>query len=850
MRHGDFVLLLSGEDDALGPVSIPVNIYGVGSAITDYIIPINLHRGTMPAVAKPTAMDVFLGEQCNTDFSDVRFLDANGNRLQYYIHNHGNYEFIHSELGQYNFITAAGKIVSSNIPGVTLGIAESADNGATWTVIYASAASIVGIDPTTGNYFACVGNTLKRSTDAGHTTWATVIDMAAVTGIVLPYGFAVDAAGTIFVGRYQSDFKALIWRSLDHGATWEIIYPENVLLQHIHGLAVDPYTGYLYAGVDGSALIRSTNATDIEVAFGDVTWETLAVSDATSMLFGDGWRMFSEESEYLGPPLVSTVLRTTDDVTFTSEITDGQRGSVIRKVGGSIYLLSSNQYHKRYTQILKRSDDGSWRSIWVAKYFDPTANGNSGLREADQPGTPTGETDSQLLLGVNTPGYLDYQDYRSGRLYDGGSHYQALVYVKVPSIPADGCTLTVRCGNPSSHSHSTTAIYPAITQVDLLTHLKIDEGSGTAILDSSGNSKNAVLTPGAGSWLASGGRFVGGNYPGVVLPGVSYHFAGDGYIEITGSDTDAALQFTNNFAFSVWIRTTNQSVQWVIGKGAAAGNHWSLSSDTGGVGGYLTFTYGAANTRVTFVNTGPIADGSWHMVAITINSSNQLTAVIDGVDFGPYTLNPTITANDGAVRIGADTAGLQPFIGDIDDIQIYNVAKTADEFRQIYEDRMTVLGSEPGVDLPTTGAELCLNGGFEDGDATTLANWTGVGVGTQLPDTTTVRFGARSAALTEGASANCQIYQAFSVTAGASYWVSFWTYGNGTKAGRYGIYDATHSAYIIAATTTNCRLAKWVRLTKRFTAPDGCNSIRIVLLASGTNGAISLFDCVSVKAAQ
>ena len=82
---------------------------------------------------------------CSEDFSDIRITDADGTQLDCYIHSHGNYEIIQDvvHLGEQNIITAGGKIVASRVQDVTVGIAESNDNGETWDILHPAAATII-----------------------------------------------------------------------------------------------------------------------------------------------------------------------------------------------------------------------------------------------------------------------------------------------------------------------------------------------------------------------------------------------------------------------------------------------------------------------------------------------------------------------------------------------------------------------------------------------------------------------------------------------------------------------------------------------------------------------------------
>jgi hypothetical protein len=651
---------------------------GTGSEETDYVFPLHVHRGTRSGDTGTS--DVYMLDRCNTNFSDVYFTDRAGNTLSHYLHSYGNYETIPQEaIGDTSIILSNGKIIASRVDGITDGVAESTNNGQNWTEIYAPLGAdevqLVGVSAL-GYIFIHDGSLFRRSIDDGE-NWTTVIDALAVGGTAhfRPYGFAEAANGVLFAGRYQDTYDAALYRSLDDGATWEIIYTGGETEQHFHGVAIDLYTGLLYAGIDGSGrnTIRSANATDPETAAGDITFTKIMDSDFVQALFGDGWRMFSIENPVLnGSTIISTVLRTTDDITFTSEILTNLCGRVVRQVGNNIYLATSAQYNQRYPMILQRQNDETWKTIRTS-LFDATAQ-NLGWRMAFGEGTPTG-SENQLLVGhENSAGYKNL------RLFDGGNHYQALYYVKIPTLPAAGEQINIHWNGSGV---STLDTFNDVTLAGLLGRWKLDEGTGTAITDISGNNKNGVLTSGLGGWNAAGIKRAGAEIPDIVLPGASYHFNGS-RIEITGSDTDEDFQFTNNFTVLCWYKSTNSARQWLVGKGLVSGNNWSIRTQEGS--GFLRFFYSqnASHDVAPYI---PASDGGTHFVGVSISSDNKITWVVDGKDYAAVALDAPITANDGLVTIGADASGALPFVGDEDDIQIYNAALTAAQMRKIYEAR-------------------------------------------------------------------------------------------------------------------------------------------------------------------
>lgn len=141
------------------------------------------------------------------------------------------------------------------------------------------------------------------------------------------------------------------------------------------------------------------------------------------------------------------------------------------------------------------------------------------------------------------------------------------------------------------------------------------------------------------------------------------------------------------------------------------------------------------------------------------------------------------------------------------------------------------------------------NSGFETAGALppVFLNWVqALGDGTLVDEGVLVHSGSHAAKMTAGASANTAMRSGnISVTPGYSYTISFWTRGDGTYSGRYGIKDVTHSTWIIAdLTPTNITNTVYALFTNTFTAPAGCIAVQIWFECPSTNGGIAYFDDV------
>lgn len=152
--------------------------------------------------------------------------------------------------------------------------------------------------------------------------------------------------------------------------------------------------------------------------------------------------------------------------------------------------------------------------------------------------------------------------------------------------------------------------------------------------------------------------------------------------------------------------------------------------------------------------------------------------------------------------------------------------------------------------------ELVLNNGFETagaGGADVWTVWSETAGDGAIADTTTAgefHGGAHAAKLTAGATpaSSPRIAQtSIVVVPGVTYTFSFWTRGDGTYAGRYSVYDATHSSNIKSTTSTGITDTNYAQVSYSFAAPAGCLLVTLYLYCPSTTGGIAYFDDVSLK---
>jgi len=154
-------------------------------------------------------------------------------------------------------------------------------------------------------------------------------------------------------------------------------------------------------------------------------------------------------------------------------------------------------------------------------------------------------------------------------------------------------------------------------------------------------------------------------------------------------------------------------------------------------------------------------------------------------------------------------------------------------------------------DYTDYGPQLLLNNSFEtagDGGADIWANWTeSAGDGALANEVVIIHDGADACKTTAGASNNTFVSQAIAVIPNQIYNLYFWTRGDGTNDGKFGIYDNTNGAWILDPTLTGITAAAYAPYSYNFTTPSGCVLASIYFWCPTTNGGVAYFDLAYVR---
>lgn len=196
---------------------------------------------------------------------------------------------------------------------------------------------------------------------------------------------------------------------------------------------------------------------------------------------------------------------------------------------------------------------------------------------------------------------------------------------------------------------------------------KLDDNSGTSANDSSGNDNTLTLEPSA-SWSA--GRFG----PGWDGNGANFMSRPD--------DADFDFAAANDFAISLWFKSdsaTNPGAnEYLIDKETGTG--YAIYITTGGL-----VTFGIDSDSIwtpadTAASSADVYDGTWHHVEAVKTGTTRIDIYVDGVLVGSDTslLATGDLSNADSLTVGDQDAidDGDEFFGNIDDVRIYNYART------------------------------------------------------------------------------------------------------------------------------------------------------------------------------
>ncbi len=168
--------------------------------------------------------------------------------------------------------------------------------------------------------------------------------------------------------------------------------------------------------------------------------------------------------------------------------------------------------------------------------------------------------------------------------------------------------------------------------------------------------------------------FGGQGLPGVIGNGVTLNGAGD---RIVVPETPS-LDFSAGFSLSAWARINyTQTDAWLFSRRNESG---SLVVGIDGTKIYTVIGDADGRTWATEKSTD-LPVGSWHLITVTGSPGNRLSVYLDGMEMTWVNLAGSLPPLSGDLIVGDGADGGHSFIGDVDEIGIYNQPLSGDRIR-------------------------------------------------------------------------------------------------------------------------------------------------------------------------
>lgn len=205
---------------------------------------------------------------------------------------------------------------------------------------------------------------------------------------------------------------------------------------------------------------------------------------------------------------------------------------------------------------------------------------------------------------------------------------------------------------------------------DLIGHWKMNEGSGSVLLDNSGNNHHATFGLSDGIVWVTGKENLAVRFNGL-----------NGRYAFVPHNPD--LNLSSQLSISVWIRPTALANRQIISKSGP--NGYELSTFEGG---QIEFRFNrdanGSSYRLRSQQSYPSNGQTWIHVAVTFNG-NRSELYINGVLDNAQNYSPTsIISNTAPLQIGTRNIGSNKWVGDMDDLRLYKKALSPAEIQQLY----------------------------------------------------------------------------------------------------------------------------------------------------------------------
>ncbi|MCJ8164128.1 T9SS type A sorting domain-containing protein, partial [Pontibacter sp. E15-1] len=236
--------------------------------------------------------------------------------------------------------------------------------------------------------------------------------------------------------------------------------------------------------------------------------------------------------------------------------------------------------------------------------------------------------------------------------------------------------------------------FTTIPSNSLVGHWKMDEGSGSTLLDASGFENNAVTISGP-TWV-----------PG--KEGLALWLNGSSqYASVSDHET---LDITDSLTLAVWVKPDRKGTQYILKKAENnVADGYELSFSSSGVFFFRINESTSNNTyRLNSKTPYPTNGATWLHIAATFDGTT-IKLYANGVLDNSMTLSSSIKikANDMPLYLGSQGSGSYKFEGGLDDARVYKTALTAAEINELATGSLSAAASSKltsgRVAAPTIG---------------------------------------------------------------------------------------------------------------------------------------------------
>ena len=246
---------------------------------------------------------------------------------------------------------------------------------------------------------------------------------------------------------------------------------------------------------------------------------------------------------------------------------------------------------------------------------------------------------------------------------------------------------------------------------DLVTQLKFNETSGTTAADSSGNGNFGTLVNGP-TWT-TGGK-IGG----------AINF--DGVNDYVTTNADVGGLDAKTFAF--WIKPGSKMKNWAgLVLEADSFNSAKYTGFVGFPNMTVELYQGYDNGNGQFYSPAvSVSQKKWSHVVGTINKAAGLMKVyvngaLKGTSSWPAMMSATLYNPAGGIKIGGTPAETYAFLGQMDEVNVYNRALSDQEVSALYNSYSSTTPPAPDTTAPTVSITAPTNGSTVSGASTVLS---------------------------------------------------------------------------------------------------------------------------------